>query len=152
MKSERENIRSMRYFEELDNMKDAKASLKTWKTNRKTIEDHNEKLAAQLEKDAVEHQRLRQSVPTEERAELDHRCAELYQSDKYNRRDRFQSKLKDEFSNDYYWDAEERIDDTLGIDWRMERQAKQDIDLKREIERVRNLPARTRSKSRDMEI
>ncbi|MBR0092261.1 MAG: MobA/MobL family protein [Lachnospiraceae bacterium] len=148
LKSERENIRSMSYFVDLDNMKEAKASLKTWKTNKKTIEDHNEKLAEQIEKDAAEHQRLRQNVPAEERAELDYRCAELYQSDKYNRRDQLQSRIKGEFSNEFYWKAEGQIDNTLDIDWRMEADVKNQLDIERyQREAIERQQTKTKQRS-----
>ena len=78
-------------------------------------------------------------------------CAELYQGDKYNRRNQVQAKLSGGFDHGLYWQAEERIDDRLGIDTGMEAKVKSELDLKREIERVKNQPVRTRSKSRGME-
>ena len=79
-------------------------------------------------------------------------CVELYQSDKYNRRDQVQAKLSGEFDHGLYWQAEGRIDDRLGIDTGMEAKVKSELDLKREIERVKNQPVRTRNKSRGVEI
>ena len=72
-------------------------------------------------------------------------CAELYQDDKYDRRDRVQAKLSGKFDNDLYWQAEEQVDERLGIDSRMEARVKSELDLKREIERVKNQPVRTRT-------
>ena len=83
---------------------------------------------------------------------LDRMCAELYQDDKYDRRDRVQAKLSGVFDNGLYWQAEERVNDRLGIDAGMGAQVKHELDLKREIERVKNQPIRTKSKSRGMEI
>ena len=57
-----------------------------------------------------------------------------------------------QFDHNLYWQAEERVEARLGIDAGMEAQVKNELDLKREIERVKKQPVRTKSKSRGMEI
>ena len=152
LKSERVGILSRNHMNGREDMKKARTTIASWKKNKKTIEEHNKKLAAGIQKDAQEHQALRDSASPEDRPKLDRMCAELYQSDKYNRRDRVQAKLNVEFNHDLYWQAEERVNDRIGIDSSMEARVRHELDLKREIERVRNQPVRTRSKSRDMEL
>ncbi|MBR0172970.1 MAG: MobA/MobL family protein [Lachnospiraceae bacterium] len=152
LKSERKGILSRHHMSDREGMKNARTIIASWKKNKKKIEEHNKKLAAGIEKDEREHLALRNSVSPEDRPRLDRMCAEMYQSDKYNRRDRVQAKLSSEFDNDIYWQSEEQVDERLGIDSRMEAHVKSELDLKREIERVKNQPVRTRSKSRGMEI
>ena len=152
LKSERKGILSRHHMNDREDMKNARTNIAFWKKNKKTIEEHNKKLAAGIRKDAKEHQALRDSVSPEERPKLDRMCAELYQSDKYNRRDQVQAKLSGEFDHSLYWQAEERVDDRLGIDTRIEEEVERMQSLERYLLNSRNTSVTRKRNACDIEI
>lgn len=150
LKSERTGILSRNFINDRADMKKARSTISSWKSSKDTIEEHNKKLAAGIQKDAQEHQALRDSVSPKERPMLDRMCAELYQVDKYDRRDRVQAKLSDEFDHDLYWKAEAKIDDRLGIDTRMEGDVERQLEMERYSRQAQERTLQPKKKSKDI--